>query len=259
MTCVPSPAGGSVPPNKQKGQPLPAVWAQGDTRVHITPLAEARPCPLAAPGEKREGTAGDCHSPCKASLALASSCSFWASCTLSSVAERTSEDLPPCDSSRSFVNISFICRRRWTSSWSRDTSSRRSTRGEGHRVRGRGCWLTRALFLGTVGRCFGFSCLLCLQGLCYTCEKKQKKPKATTLFQRAPDLVLGPCPACRACLVGPPHPTIFSRVLLAAVTAPRATTPMTDSLLPSKGKEGERMKRWWEPAASPGKLYALSH
>lgn len=74
------------------------------------------------------------HSPCKASLALASSCSFWASWTLSSVAVRTSGDLPPCDSSRSFVSISFICRRRWTSSWSRATSPRRSTRGEGTRL-----------------------------------------------------------------------------------------------------------------------------
>lgn len=102
-----------------------------------------KPGPQAREGRKLPPTS---HLPCKASLALASSCSFWASWTLSSVAERTSEDLPPWDSSRSFVNISFIWRRRWTSSWSRDTSSRRSTRGEGHTVRGRGRWLLLAHF-----------------------------------------------------------------------------------------------------------------
>lgn len=139
---------------RRKGQPVP-----GDSWVHATPPADTGPwlaVPPVAPAEpqvrERRELSPTCHSPCKASLALASSCSFWASWTLSSVAERTSEDLPPCDSSRSFINISFICRRRWTSSWSRDTSSRRSARGEGHvvRARDRGGWLRSFTFLGTV-------------------------------------------------------------------------------------------------------------
>lgn len=195
MTFVPAPAGGSIPPNKQKGQPLPAVWAQGDTRVHITPLAEARPCSLAALWPEPEPQAREgreppeiCHSPCKASLALASSCSFWASCTLSSVAERTSEDFPPCDSSRSFVNISFICRRRWTSSWSRDTSSRRSTRGEGHRVRGRGRWLTLAhFFWGQFEGALAFPVCSAFRAFA-TCVKKSKKTPKPLPYSKEPQI-----------------------------------------------------------------------
>lgn len=74
--------------------------------------------------------------PCRASLARASSCSFCASCTFSSVAESTSGDLLPCVSSRSLVSISFICRSRWTSSCSWATSSRSSAGGRGDTMRG---------------------------------------------------------------------------------------------------------------------------
>lgn len=89
-------------------------WVLGDPCVHLRaslPLHGEDPRSLGPEPPAKEPPLTH-HSPCKASLALASSCSFWASWTLSSVAERTSEDLPPCDSSRSFANISFICRRR---------------------------------------------------------------------------------------------------------------------------------------------------
>ena len=155
MTSAPDPARRRIPPKKEG-----AAWAGGlgagrRPRPHHCPCRGRTLAPgdLVAPAgaQAREGRelSPTCHSPCNASLALASSCSFWASWTLSSVAARTSEDLPPCDSSRSFISISFICRRRWTSSWSRDTSSRSSARGEGHTVRA-GDGDSRSLtFLGT--------------------------------------------------------------------------------------------------------------
>lgn len=65
--------------------------------------------------------------PCSASLARSSSCSFWASCTRSSVAESTSAEQPPWLSSRSLLSMSFICRSRLTSSCSWATSSRSRT------------------------------------------------------------------------------------------------------------------------------------
>lgn len=65
--------------------------------------------------------------PCRASLARSSSCSFWASCTRSSVAESTLAEQPPWVSSRSLLSMSFICRSRLTSSCSWATSSRSRT------------------------------------------------------------------------------------------------------------------------------------
>ncbi|TNN76584.1 hypothetical protein EYF80_013234 [Liparis tanakae] len=76
---------------------------------------------------KLEGTIGTPDLKLIASLARSSSCSFWASCTRSSVAESTSAEQPPWVSSRSLLNMSFICRSRCTSSWSWATSSRSRT------------------------------------------------------------------------------------------------------------------------------------
>lgn len=65
--------------------------------------------------------------PCKASLARSSSCSLSPSCTRSSVAESRLAEQPSWVSSRSLLNMSFICLSRWTSSWSWATSSRNNT------------------------------------------------------------------------------------------------------------------------------------
>lgn len=82
---------------------------------------------------EKEGTAHDCVDlwPCKASLARSSSCSLSLSCTRSSVADSRFAEQPPWVSSRSLLNMSFICRSRWTSSWSWATSSRSNTVGGG--------------------------------------------------------------------------------------------------------------------------------
>lgn len=71
--------------------------------------------------------------PCNASLARSSSCSLSPSCTRSSVAESRLAEQPPWVSSRSLLNMSFICLSRWTSSWSWATSSRHNTEGESKR------------------------------------------------------------------------------------------------------------------------------
>lgn len=149
MTSVPDPARRRIPPKKE-GAAWAGGWAPGGPCRGRTLPPGVPVAPAEAQAREGRELSPTCHSPCNASLALASSCPFWASWTLSSVAARTSEDLPPCDSSRSFISISFICRRRWTSSWSRDTSSRSSARGEGHTVRAGDSGSRSLTFLGTV-------------------------------------------------------------------------------------------------------------
>lgn len=193
-----------------------------------------------------------CYSPCNASLALASSCSFWASWTLSSVAERTSEDLPPCDSSRSFISISFICRRRWTSSWSRDTSSRRSARGKGHAVRARdwGDAGSRSLpFLGTVRRYF--VCLAFPDAL-------HSGPFLLFVGRRSPDHLIarsppppGPHPqSAEHAWWGPhPHPATLSRAPWLLWLHPEHPLPQLEVSLPADGRNESENEGWQEPAS----------
>lgn len=191
-TKVLNPARGSLPPTREQGG---RGWQSGSRETPVSTSVPSRGQTLVPWPQAREGRGPPVtrHSPCKASLALASSCSFWTSWTLSSVAERTSEDLPPCDSSKSFVNISFICRRRWTSSWSRDTSSRRSARGEGHRVRARGQWLRLAhFFWGQFKGALASPICSAFGSFFYTCIKRTPTPQRHHLFQRGPHPVLGP-------------------------------------------------------------------
>lgn len=246
MTKVLNTARSRLPPTKEQGG---RGWGSGSRE---TPVSTSVPCQSLVPRpQAREGRGPPVarHSPCKASLALASSCSFWTSWTLSSVAERTSEDLPPCDSSKSFVSISFICRRRWTSSWSRDTSSRRSTRGEGHRVRARGHWLRLAHFFWGQFEGLLSSPICSAFGSFFNMCVKRKPPKPPPI-PKGPRSGPGslPEPAERAWWaphsppdsLGPQHCCRCTRSI-------HSNGPTV--FLPPAGRAGVRTKSWQESAS----------
>lgn len=102
---------------------LDVTW-KGETSNEYIQLDSCICCIFEVVVERREEKSSW---PCKASLARSSSCSLSPSCTRSSVAESRLAEQPPWVSSRSLLNMSFICRSRCTSSWSWATSSRSRT------------------------------------------------------------------------------------------------------------------------------------